>query len=365
MNLVVDLKLLPDKQQQKDLLSTLTLANQVCNYISAKAFESKTFRRYDIQKLCYFDIRKRFAITAQFAVRCIAKVAHGYVEKKRRKALQIFRKYAAQPYDARIFRFCKGGQAINIWTVVGRMEILFVCGERQKALLKLHRGEVDLIYRKQAQEFYLYCTIEIKEPEIIEPNGFIGVDLGVVNIAVDSTGRFFSGKAVEEKRSWYASRKAKLQPVGTKAVKRRLRKLSGRQSRFQSWTNHNISRHLVDKAKRNGCGIALENLKYIRKRIRAKKSQKARLHNWSFYQLRSYIEYKARLAGVSILLVDPRNTSRTCPQCRHCERANRKTQELFTCKVCGHSSNADLVGAINIARAAVNQPNVLESRVQA
>ncbi|MGO9922629.1 MAG: zinc ribbon domain-containing protein [Isosphaeraceae bacterium] len=47
--------------------------------------------------------------------------------------------------------------------------------------------------------------------------------------------------------------------------------------------------------------------------------------------------------------VDPRNTSRTCSECGHCEKANRKSQAVFLCKHCGFSANADGNAARNIA----------------
>jgi|JI10StandDraft_1071094.scaffolds.fasta_scaffold00157_74 putative transposase len=59
------------------------------------------------------------------------------------------------------------------------------------------------------------------------------------------------------------------------------------------------------------------------------------------------------------MVVDPRNTSRTCPACGHCERANRWSQAGFKCKSCGFEQHADVVAAKNIARrAAVNRPIV-------
>ena len=84
-----------------------------------------------------------------------------------------------------------------------------------------------------------------------------------------------------------------------------------------------------------------------------------RLSGWAFFQLRTFVEYKAKLAGVPVVAVDPRNTSRTCPECGHCEKANRKSQSEFECRVCGHRSHADLVGARNVgsrARASVTAP---------
>ncbi|MBA3239870.1 MAG: IS200/IS605 family element transposase accessory protein TnpB, partial [Acidobacteria bacterium] len=108
-------------------------------------------------------------------------------------------------------------------------------------------------------------------------------------------------------------------------------------------------------------GIAIEELKGIRERTRFRKSQRARMSGWSFFQLRQFLEYKSRLNGVRLVTVDPRNTSRTCHECGHCEKANRRTQEQFECQSCGHRSLADFNAALNIrAKAKVNWPMVSE-----
>jgi putative transposase len=51
------------------------------------------------------------------------------------------------------------------------------------------------------------------------------------------------------------------------------------------------------------------------------------------------------------MAVDPRNTSRTCPECGHTAKENRPTQEKFRCLSCGHRVHADVVGATNVLRA--------------
>jgi IS605 OrfB family transposase len=119
---------------------------------------------------------------------------------------------------------------------------------------------------------------------------------------------------------------------------------------------------LVITAKRTGRGIALEELTHIRNRVTARgRDQRHRLHGWAFSQLRQFMTYKAQLAGVPVVLVDPRNTSRTCSQCGHCEKANRKSQAEFLCKHCGFSTHADFNAAHNLrARALVMAPKVAE-----
>jgi transposase len=88
---------------------------------------------------------------------------------------------------------------------------------------------------------------------------------------------------------------------------------------------------------------------------KVRKSQRARHSSWAFAQLREFLRYKAAKASVYLAVVDPRNTSRTCNECGHCEKANRQG-ETFRCRSCGHTADSDINGARNIG-AAVNLPN--------
>ncbi|WP_421023156.1 zinc ribbon domain-containing protein [Paraburkholderia sp. A1RO-5L] len=63
------------------------------------------------------------------------------------------------------------------------------------------------------------------------------------------------------------------------------------------------------------------------------------------------MEYKTAWCGGYFVAVRPRNMSRTCPCCGHISADDRKTQALFACIKCGHATNADHVGAINVLAA--------------
>jgi putative transposase len=63
------------------------------------------------------------------------------------------------------------------------------------------------------------------------------------------------------------------------------------------------------------------------------------------------LAHKAESAGRALIPVDPRNTSRRCPECGHTAKENRPTQEKFHCAGCGHTAHADEVGALNVLRA--------------
>lgn len=356
MKLTTNIKLNCNAEQKKLLTETLKAFNAACNYISQKAWGSKTFGQFKLHKLVYYDVKELFGLNAQMAVRCIAKVAHCY--KVNKKTMVKFRQYSSQPYDSRIFRLA-ANDIVSISTLKSREKISYQCGDYQKELMKHRKGEVDLMFING--EFYIGCVYEIDEQPIIEPEGILGVDLGIVNIAVDSQGTHYSGRDVDIYRKKMANRRKNLQKKGTRSAKRKLKKINRKQERFQKDRNHCISKSIVATAKRLSFSIALENLSGVRNGIKARKSQRARMSNWGFYQLKSFIQYKAKLLGIPVTEIDPKNTSRTCPSCNFVDKANRKTRDKFCCKQCGFSESADLVAAWNIqAKAAVNQPMVTE-----
>lgn len=348
-------KLLTTPEQHAALLATLERANEACNYISEMAWDTQTFRQFSLHKLVYFQVREKYALTAQMAIRCEGKVADSYKLDKNTK--RTFRPHGAIAYDSRILKWKLDKFSVSIWTLSGRQEMLFSTGERQLEWLKFQQGESDLVC--SGGKFYLLATCEVPEPTPDDVEGYLGVDMGVVELATDSLGKPYSGTPVKQVRRKHRRLRKSLQKCGSRSAKRKLKKLSGREARFARDTNHVVSKAIVETAKHNRLGIAVENLTGITKRVRVKKAARDDLTSWAFFELKSFLEYKSRLAGIPLVEVDPRNTSRTCSVCGHCEKANRKTQAEFACKACGYSANADFNAAVNTAaKAAIKRPTV-------
>jgi len=360
MKLTAQLRLLPTLEQADALKRTLEMTNAACNYISDVAWVTRTFGKHALQKLVYQDVRQTFGLAAQVTIRALAKVGDAY--KLGNQTKRSFRPLASITYDDRILSWNLREPSVSIWTLDGRLSIGFVAGERQMHLLQTRMGETDLVYCRN--NWYLLVTCDVQEPEPQEIDDVLGIDLGVTNIATDSDGRVYSGSTIKGVRYRHRRLRNKLQKKGTLSAKRRLRKLSGQEARFAKDVNHTISKRIVREAQRTKRGIALENLKHIRTRVRASKSQRTVLHSWSFFQLQANIAYKAALAGIPVVLVDPRNTSRTCPICGYIDKANRPNQAMFLCVSCGCAGHADTIAAGNIrvlGRAAVIQPHVSEA----
>ena len=249
---------------------------------------------------------------------------------------------------------------MSIWTVAGRLRIRFRCSAAQLARLRDHRqGESDLVHRDGT--WYLYATCDVPAAELTEPAGFLGVDLGIVNIATTGDGRRHSGKYLNRQRHRARHLRARLQAKRTKSAKRLLRKRSRKEARFAADVNHVIAKRIVTEAERTGRGIALEDLTGIRARVRLRKPQRVTLHSWAFAQLGHYIAYKAMLAGVPVVHVDPAYTSQMCSSCGHVSKKNRPDQATFRCTSCGFAEHADVNAARNIAaRGAADWAEVMQ-----
>jgi len=355
MKLIAQVKLVPTIEQSASLLRTLETANAACNFVGKQAWQTRTFGQFALHKLCYNAVREQFGLGADATVRVFAKVSDAY--KLDRKTLRTFKPRGAFPFNDRLVSYKLTTSIVSIWTMDGRQKMPFVCGDQQKQLLQGLRGECDLVYRRG--DFYLFQTCDVDESPEIDPEDFLGVDLGIVNIATDSDGTVHQGKSVQNVRFRHRKLRSKLQCKGTKSSRRRLKQLSGKERRFAKDVNHVISKQLVRSAQDTGRGIALEDLTHIRDRVTARRSQRAQLHSWSFAQLRAFVTYKAKRVGIPVVLVDPRNTSRTCPACGHIDKHNRPSQSVFSCVRCGFAGSADHIAAVNIrSRAVVNLPNV-------
>ena len=344
MKLTVQVKLLPAVEQAASLKTTMETANAAADRLSELAWNAGEFRRFPLHKLGYRTLRDEFPLSSQVVCLLTAKVADAY--KLDRAVQRRFRPHGSIAYDLRILSINVTALTVNIWTVNGRQKMPFVCGAREIALLAYPRGESDLILR--GKEWYLNITVEVPEEKEIEAVDVLGIDLGIVEIAHDSDGRNYSGSTLNKVRHRNRSLRRKLQKKGTKSAKRLLKKRARREANFARNTNHVISKSIVQTAKRTNRAIAIEELNGIRPRIRAKRRQRASLHSWAFAQLGSFLEYKAKLAGVPLVRIDPRNTSRRCGKCGHTEKANRKSQSVFSCKACGYTTKADFNGAVNI-----------------
>lgn len=195
MKLTLQMQLLPTAEQAKLLLDTMRAFNAAATVAARLAFDAGVFSQPSVHRLAYFAIREKFGLHAQLAVRAIGKACECFARDK--TVCPIFRDYGAISYDQRNMSF-KGVDKVSLSTLAGREIIGMVYGEYQAERFDRIKGQCDLVYR--GGKFFLLATIDLPEPPPLEVKAFLGVDLGIINIATDSEGGTHSGEVVTRNR---------------------------------------------------------------------------------------------------------------------------------------------------------------------
>ena len=340
VHLAIKAKLVVNSSDGKELKSAMEEFNRACNTLSELAFQQNLHRKYDIHHEGYRLIREETSLPSQHVINTIAKVSAVYTRDPNK--FHRFKPHSSVRYDARTMVLGQDCHTVRL-TICPKGRItgqLQMSAKMRKQLSQGELGSAELVYRKG--NFYLHISISVPSPEIEQPQGSLGVDLGVSRVAVTSNKKFHTAKKIRHKKACYKRTRRSLQANGSKAALRALMRVSGRERRFVADTNHCASKQIVAEAKADNQRIVLEDLNGIRETGKAKC-----VHEWSFAELQEMICYKAAQAGVEVVMVSPRYTSQTCSRCLHL--GVRPNQSKFQCRDCGYQINADLNGAKSIA----------------
>ena len=191
----------------------------------------------------------------------------------------------------------------------------------------------------------------------------VGIDVGVARFATMSDGSYLapvaSFKRHEVRLARYQRRMAR-KVKGSRnwhKAKGRVQRLHARIANVRQDFLHKASSKIAqshalvvveDLQVKNLSASAKGSDELPGRNVRAKAGLNKAILDQGWGAFRRQLEYKMMWNGGELLAVDPRNTSRTCPECGHVDAQNRKTQAVFECVACGHRAHADVVGAINI-----------------
>jgi len=367
-------KLTVDAASDTALRQTQAAFNAAASYCATVAWKQGVTNKNKLHYLVYGESRVTYGLGAQLACCARDKAAEAVravraaPERRDQDTEQIipktcptFNADSSIRYDARTYRLLSLDR-VSLNTLSGRVNGQLILGDFQRRYLYDTTWKIGGAELMRRDDLWYLCITQSKvAPETDEPVGYLGVDLGIVNLAADSDDETYSGQQIQTVRKRRYDHRRRLQLANTRRSRWRLRQNARREHRFQKDTNHRISKALVAKAHAERKALALEDLTQIRERVTVRRKQRRVRHSWAFRQLRMFIGYKAQLSGVRVVFVDPRNTSRRCAVCGFCDKRNRPNQAHFHCRnpLCGHTAAADTNAAVNIARvAAVNQPIV-------
>ena len=386
----IKLHLHVEEEDIKKLTTLTTTYMNACNYISEYIFNNGFQLSFmKIQDKIYSEIRKIYGLKSQFSISAIKTTAARYKTVKEQMAQKPYQYKDENEKWYTIPRTLDWLQRpINFHRpqadfVRGRDYSFITDKKTGESYLSLNSLDNGRIYTKYAVsdnfkkyfdgswkfgtgklvslngEWYLHIPmtkINDTEFDMASAEHIVGIDRGIrfLETIYDETGNteFVSGKDIVTKRNKFQQVRSELQARGTKSAKRALKRISGRENRWMTDINHQLSKTLIQKYGKNtlfviedltGVSFSDENLK------NRSSKERSNLRSWSFYQLEQFLTYKANATGSEVLKVKADYTSQICPVCGRIHKENRKhDSHEYICDKCGYRSNDDRVGAMNI-----------------
>jgi len=83
MKLTLQLKLVPTPDQHTALLETMRAFNAAASYAAQVGFADHVFTQLSIHRRCYRELRDRFGLSSQMAVRAIGKAVETFKRDKK------------------------------------------------------------------------------------------------------------------------------------------------------------------------------------------------------------------------------------------------------------------------------------------
>jgi putative transposase len=357
----VPVKLDVDSNDAALLRETVDEFLWAANYVVDHAWqgEYKTTSKAQLQEETYDEVREQTRLHANLVQNARNKAADAVqgVVARWKQDEYAGKPYFSQPtavYDKRCATF--HDEYVSLATVDGRIEVEYVLPEKGRDTPHsryLDNDDYEVtgaeLHNKDGEWFLHLRTkaeVESDTPEQATTghSTVLGVDLGVNQLAVTSTGAFWSGHEFDHWRREYEKRRASLQQCGSRHAHENIQSVGRKETGRFKLMLHRIANGIIEEAAENGCTvIAFEELTGIRDRL----SGASWGHKWAFDRLYEYVEYKAELHGIDVEQVDPENTSCRCSKCGFTHPGNRES-ESFECQKCGYENHADYNAAKNI-----------------
>lgn len=385
INLISKLRIVfQSDADRKSAYNTLIAYQNACNYVSQYVFNHNfVLKQSELQSALYHEIRKQFSLKSQMTQSVFKTVIARYktVQTQLRKQ-RVWNGYKKANHGKEIPNYIHKDLSF-LWKPIEfkrpqldlvrnrdysfKNNVLSMNTINGRICVQIHGlsknpyfdgswtlGTGKVVRSGKHWFFHVAANKKVSDFELTQLKHVVGIDRGLRQILTtyDEKGqtRFINGAFIAKKRNHYAKLRARLQSKGTKSAKRRLRSLSGRESRWMSDVNHQISKTLV-KTYGKQTLFVLEDLTGVTFNTvhSRRKEHRYEHHSWSFYDLEKKIRYKAHLNESEVVLVDSHYTSQRCPKCGNIDKSNRnKDIHQYTCSNCDYSSNDDRVGAMNI-----------------
>jgi IS605 OrfB family transposase len=361
MQRTVKIKLENDIDLVKTIEQYAIIKQWICNY----GLQKKSFNKNKLHKWTYKKLKKLYPDMPTGILQTARDVASETLKRTKLKKAINGKQYSSVRLDKRNLRVDMMHNKISISSINGRKKIIF--NDNPMTLKYKTWSAIAGTLCFKENNLYLNLVLEKDNPpqinlRSIKKENIVGIDRGIINIAVLSNNQFFHSNHLKDVKGKYQYLKKVLQSKGTKSAIKKLKEISRKETRFVSDTNHCLSKTIANS---NFKVFSIETLKFTKNKKNGRKFNK-KIGGWSYKQLERFLGYKVEALG-KIIVKAPSNfpSSQICSHCGHKDKENRNGSK-FKCLKCNFELHSDLNASRNLAdfgkseisRLLVNQPNV-------
>ncbi len=212
--------------------------------------------------------------------------------------------------------------------------------------IRVSPTRVSVVVEKEVPEPYVPTSLLALDTNESSLDGVLVAPTGTEPVTVP-----FSEVRVVQQRHHDRRRRLSRKKAHDRRVARRLLGREGRREHERIVQRlHRVSKAVVEVARTQRAAIVLERLGHFPVRRRVSRATRRRLSSWPRRELHRQLFYKSEERGVPVVLVDPRNTSRTCPRCGVIQGRRRRVGAKFACEGCGWTLDRQINAGANLAR---------------
>jgi len=353
-----------DRQTLRALKAQLRLASEIYNTLRwADTYfyqrDGKGLTLTELRQLA-LDLRKQDEEHQQLYSQVVQQIADRYYEARQR----FFDGLARFPREKKPHKYYSLVYPQSGWRILARE--VRTSGSGKRLVLRLSNlGVFKLIVHRdfpldrvkrvavklmRSGKVYVSFIVENYEfPKLPNTGRAVGIDVGVEKLLVTSDGEYVPNLRPYEK--------------ALKKVRRLHKELSRKKFLSKNWFKAkmelarayehlaNLRGDLYMKLGRYFAEhydvVVMEDISVKQLIGKSGRRMRMRLHDVAFHELRSIVKYQMEKYGKGFILVDPRNSSKTCAKCGYVKDDLTLSDRVFECPRCGWRVDRDYNSALN------------------
>jgi len=358
LTLTVKMRVSPEPEQEEALLDLMRRYRDALNYSVRAIIANRALSLGKAHKLLYKDLRERYGLPSRAALDCFREaiaIAKAWLRNPKRGDMPTVKSLSMWLTHEQGYRV-KGDHV----ELAGGHRLRVIGYDRRYD--SYPSREARLVFRDG--EFTLYIFKRVPRPAKYAPKGVLAVDVNEGQIVVGNSSVEVRVETPIERALRYRRLAERLQGkysspkyrawLRRSGIRRRVRHFH-RKARniIEDWARR-TSHTIISLAKQSQLAVAREDLTGLVESLRElPKEHRTALIALGYRRLAFWLDWQAEKGGVPLLVVDPVDTSSTCPRCG--AKLVVVGYRRLRCPRCGLEADRDTIAVLNIEGRALSK----------